>query len=194
MAPVDKRRFYSPGRIQSNGRWRSGYHGTVTTSDQSGSPSSGSGAQPTHDLRVEFYSRPHALATIRQMIDSLCSRLGFDPAEASRICLAVDEALCNVIRHGYDSDPNGPITLTGTEARDERLLEFIIEDRGRQVDLDTIRSRNLDDVRPGGLGVHLIEEIMDHATWEHRDGGGMRLTLHKCHPKQAKHSTMGHHA
>ena len=194
MAPDDKRRFYSPSSNHSNGRQRNGYHGAVTTSNQSGSTSAGSDVKPTHDLRVEFYSRPHYLATIRQMVDSICSRRGFDPAEASRICLAVDEALCNVIRHGYDSDPHGPITLTVTEAREGNLLEFIIEDRGRQVDLSTIRSRNLEDVRPGGLGVHLIEEIMDQATWEHRDGGGMRLILCKCHPQRAEHSTMGHHA
>ena len=194
MAPGDKSRFYSVNSIRSNGPRRSRYHGTVNTSNQSGLPLTNVEKGRTHDLRVEFYSRPHYLAIIRQMIDALCARIGYDHAEASRICLAVDEALCNVIRHGYDSAPDGPSTLSITETRADKLLEFVIEDRGKQVDLSTIRSRDLEDVRPGGLGVHLIEEIMDDATWEHRDGGGMRLILCKQHPKQTTPSTTDHPA
>ena len=153
------------------------------------------GDETTFDLRVDFFSRPAYLAVIRQMVDTLCGRLGFPPAEASRICLAVDEALCNVIRHGYDSDPDGPITLTIREVDTEHLVEFVVEDRARQVEIDTIRSRDLDDVRPGGLGVHLISEIMDSATWAHRPGGGMKLVMRKKVPAthmEAKGFTPGH--
>ena len=62
------------------------------------------------------------------------------------------------------------------------MLEIIIEDDARQVDLDTIRSRELEDVRPGGLGVHLISEIMDDVVYEHREAGGMRLLMRKRLP------------
>ena len=65
---------------------------------------------------------------------------------------------------------------------DDDFLEIVIEDDARQVDLDTIRSRDLEDVRPGGLGVHLITEIMDEAVYEHRAEGGMRLRMHKRLP------------
>ena len=147
-------------------------------------PSAGNSEQHAHDLQIEFFSRPGYLAIIRQMVDAFSSRLGFPPAEASRICLAVDEALCNVIRHGYESSPDGRIRVTINEPTGDDCIEFIIEDRARQVDPDTIRSRDLKDVRPGGLGVHLMEEIMDTVTYEHRDGGGMRLTMRKRIPEQ----------
>ena len=62
-------------------------------------------------------------------------------------------------------------------------MEFIFEDEARQVDIDTIRSRELDDVRPGGLGVHLISEIMDDTNYEHRPEQGMRLTMKKRLPR-----------
>ena len=168
----------------------------MSTSSQTGhSTPHRDGDEATFDLRVDFFSRPTYLAVIRQMVDTLCGRLGFPPADASRICLAVDEALCNVIRHGYDSDPDGPITLTIHESEAGQLVEFIVEDRARQVDLDTIRSRDLNDVRPGGLGVHLISEIMDSAAWEHREGGGMKLTMRKKIPAthmEAKGYSPGH--
>ena len=134
------------------------------------------------ELHLEFYSRPGCLAAIRSMLDTLCGRLGYDPGAASQICLAIDEALCNVIRHGYDSRPDGRIRLSIHELDQPDRLEFVIEDDARQVDLDTIRSRELDDVRPGGLGVHLINEIMDDVIYEHREGGGMRLRMHKTLP------------
>ena len=56
--------------------------------------------------------------------------------------------------------------------------------RGRalQVDPSTIRSQNLDDIRPGGLGVYIIREIMDEVRYEQRDGGGMRLSMVKQLP------------
>jgi anti-sigma regulatory factor (Ser/Thr protein kinase) len=57
------------------------------------------------------------------------------------------------------------------------MLQFTLEDDGEQVDLDTIRPRELDDVRPGGLGIHLIREVMGEAIWEHLPEGGTRLTM-----------------
>jgi len=149
-----------------------GYHECVSCTTTNRKP----------ELEIEFYSRPSYLAIIRHMIDTLCGRLGYMPAESSQICLAVDEALCNVIRHGYDLREDGRIRVQLHERTDLGLLEVVIEDDARQVELHTIRSRDLEDVRPGGLGVHLINEIMDDAEYEHRDGGGMRLRMRKKLP------------
>ena len=41
------------------------------------------------------------------------------------------------------------------------------------------RGRELDDVRPGGLGVHLIETAMDEVEYSQPDGGGMEIRLRK---------------
>ena len=134
--------------------------------------------EATPDIHLEFFSRPIYLGAIRRMLDSLCEKMGLDPHQSSRICLAVDEAICNVIRHGYDNSPDGRITLQLTRI-DEGAPNLLIEvlDRGKHADLDTIRSRNLDDVRPGGLGVHIINEIMETVEYSHREDGGMKLTM-----------------
>jgi hypothetical protein len=58
-------------------------------------------------------------------------------------------------------------------------LKIVIEDEARQVDPDQIKSRELDDIRPGGLGVHIIRQVMDEVTYERREGAGMRLTMAK---------------
>lgn len=135
------------------------------------------------DLRLEMLSQPRLLAAARAMVGSFAQRMGFDEIHCGQISLAVDEALCNVINHGYQKKPDGRIwvNLWGTE-EDRPTITIVIEDRARQIDPSAIRSRDLDDIRPGGLGVFIIKEIMDEVRYEQRDGGGMQLTMHKKMP------------
>ena len=145
-------------------------------------PKSSNQSEP--DLSLTFYSRPIYLGCIRHMLDALCERMGLTPKKAARICLAIDEAICNVIRHGYDNQPDGRIQLDISRIEgEEPELQIDILDRAKTVDLDTIRSRDLKEVRPGGLGVHIIQEIMTYVEYSHREGGGMRLRMKHALPK-----------
>lgn len=137
-------------------------------------------------VTVEMLSNPVYLSGARQLVSSVAQRLGFDEMSCSQIALAVDEALCNVIRHGYDRALDRPIWLSLWPVEEGRGgLRIVIEDEAKQVDLDAIRSRKLEDVRPGGLGVHIIREVMDEVKYERREGAGMRLTLVKRVPMTA---------
>ena len=129
------------------------------------------------EARIQVLSRPTLLAVVRHAIEAWCELATDDPATCSRVGLAVDEAITNVIRHGYRGDDDGIIEIS--MQRDGSTIGFLIEDRASQVPLEHIKGRDLDDIRPGGLGVHLIREVMDEAVWSHRDGGGMRLELTK---------------
>ena len=130
-------------------------------------------------LRFEMLSQPRYLSAVRAMLMSLTQRFGFDEHDGNQISLAVDEALCNVINHGYSRRDDGRIWVSVWPIRDPAGLKFVIEDIGRQVNVDEIKPRNLDDIRPGGLGVHIIREVMDEVVYEQRSEGGMRLTLVK---------------
>ncbi|MEC9374353.1 MAG: ATP-binding protein, partial [Planctomycetota bacterium] len=63
-------------------------------------------------------------------------------------------------------------------------IRIVIEDEGRQVDPSKVKGRDLDDIRPGGLGDHIIRQVMDSVTYEQRTGKGMRLILEKMIPDQ----------
>jgi len=137
-------------------------------------------------ISVEMLSNPVYLSGARQLVSSVAQRLGFDEMACSQIALAVDEALCNVIRHGYDRAVDRPIWLSLWPVEEGKGgLRIVIEDEAKQVDLDAIKSRKLEDVRPGGLGVHIIREVMDEVKYERREGAGMRLTLVKRVPMTA---------
>jgi len=143
-------------------------------------------SEPAH-ITVHLHGDPKYLAGVREMVASVARRLGFDELSCSQIALAVDEALCNVIRHGYKDRADKPIWIRiwpepiggGHEAASPGL-RVVIDDEAQQVDPSCMQGRQLDDIRPGGLGVHIIREVMDEVRYDQREGGkGMSLTLVK---------------
>jgi serine/threonine-protein kinase RsbW len=141
--------------------------------------------KPTPDIRLEMVSDPVYLSGARELVSSVARRLGFHEEACSQIALAIDEALCNIIRHGYDRRKDGPIWMSlfpmegGPGSKGTPGLTIVVEDEARQVDPEQIRSRDLDEIRPGGLGVHIIRQVMDEVRYEKRPSKGMRLTLVK---------------
>jgi len=128
-------------------------------------------------------SDPTYLSGARDLVAAVARRLGFSEEGCGQIALAVDEALCNIIRHGYDRRKDAPIWISlwplAASNGSGAGIRIVLEDEARQVDPAQIRSRDLDEVRPGGLGVHIIQQVMDEATYEKREKAGMRLTLVK---------------
>lgn len=146
------------------------------------------------DIRVHLVSDPTYLSGVRDLIAAVSRRLSFSDDACGQIALAVDEALANVIRHGYDRRRDGPITvsiwpLPGDNGHPRPGIRIVVEDEAKQVDPCQIKSRDLDQIRPGGLGVHIIRQIMDEVVYEKRTGPGMRLTLVKRLPDPAARPT-----
>jgi serine/threonine-protein kinase RsbW len=124
---------------------------------------------------------PCELSKVRDEVRVMSESVGFSEHESGQIMLAVDEALTNVIRHGYGGPCDKPISVKIDEKTDDgcRVLTFVIRDFGRQVDPTLIWGRDLEDVRPGGLGVHIIRTVMDEVEYSAVEGGGMLLVMSK---------------
>jgi serine/threonine-protein kinase RsbW len=118
-------------------------------------------------LRLELPSNPEILCVVRSAMMRLTEELGFPAGECRALTRAVDEALGNIIRHAYAGRPGEPIELlcrrtqgrTGGQQRTG--LEVVLVDRGAAVDRKNLHGRSLDDVRPGGLGLHFIQDGVD---------------------------------
>lgn len=136
-------------------------------------------------LKVKMLSSPRYLGGVRDLVAGVARSLGFTDAAKSQIALAVDEALCNVINHGYSRAADKPIWVSVWPLADDGVLgpgiKIVIEDEAKQVEPEQIKSRDLADIRPGGLGVHIIRETMDEAVYEKRPTAGMKLTIVKRH-------------
>jgi len=134
-------------------------------------------------------SNPRLLSTVRGAVEPLAEALGFPAVQCRAIRRAVDEALTNIVRHSYGNRPDRPITLYFRKARRgnsaEQGLEIVLCDQGPAVDPDKLRGRPLDELRPGGLGLHFIREAMDTVEFT-RKGLTNRLRLVKYLPEARK--------
>ena len=100
--------------------------------------------------------------------------------EAARIQLAVEEAVTNVVNHGYKGRESGDVSVrVEIDGRDIRIT---IRDQGHAFDPTTIPpadiTADLDHRNIGGLGVHLIRSVMDSVSYS-RVGDENRLILEK---------------
>jgi len=117
-------------------------------------------------LQVKFAmpSDPRYLPVVRGVIGPLAAAIGWDEIECGAITLAVDEALANIIRHAYHSRADGLIELECRESADG--LEITLQDRGDAPDRSKICARELGCDQPGGLGTHIIRNVMDRVSYE----------------------------
>lgn len=126
---------------------------------------------------LDIPADPASLFMVRALVGKVSEKLGFDPGERNKLVLAVDEACTNVIRHAYGNNFVGRIVLTFLLKRDQ--LEIRIRDFGKAADPATFQPRKLDEVRPGGLGIHFIRSAVDHLQYETPPEGGTLLRMIK---------------
>jgi anti-sigma regulatory factor (Ser/Thr protein kinase) len=104
---------------------------------------------------------------ISELTRHMAALAGFDEAVAGRLALAVDEATTNAIEHAYAGASDQEVELRFDDRADELRVEVVdtgatLDPRNRpSVDLDRFVSER----RTGGLGVHLMEKIMDSVTF-----------------------------
>ena len=110
-------------------------------------------------LELRFPSHPDRLCLVRALVKRAAEVVGCDQNLADRLVIAVNEACMNVMQHAYKGDDSGEIVLEILNC--EKRIYFRLKDFAEPVDLESIKPRDLDDIRPGGLGTHFIHEIMD---------------------------------
>jgi sigma-B regulation protein RsbU (phosphoserine phosphatase) len=113
-------------------------------------------------LRLRVPARPDRLKLIRATVEQAAAYVGATEAWTFDMTMAVDEACQNIIRHAYGSRPDaGDIVIDFIRRGD--TMEVHLMDFADPVDPAKIKSRDLSEVRPGGLGVHLIKSVCDDA-------------------------------
>jgi len=116
----------------------------------------------THPVGVlKFPSDPATLKEMRSQIRDMVTSAGAADGLADAIVVALNEACMNVIQHGYQGSPDGDYELRVAYNKNRHAMIFELLDHAQPVDKTKIKSRSLEDVRPGGLGVYFIQQLMD---------------------------------
>jgi anti-sigma regulatory factor (Ser/Thr protein kinase) len=129
----------------------------------------------TNDLAV--------LPQVRDLVASAVHKGGFPDHFLNRLQIAVDEAVTNIIEHGYDgrSRGSGHIQISVSTNADEFRVSII--DQGTAFDPNTMGDIDIEEHtrqgRGGGLGVFLMRRIMDVVDYHYETGKRNRLMLVK---------------
>ena len=131
---------------------------------------------------IGIRSDPAELGRVREAIEARGARVGFGKKDCHAMALAVDEALANVIKHAYKGARDKKIEIRIEELNNEvaqQGLKVTIRDFGKAVEICRIKGRELTDIRPGGLGVHIMRKVMDEVVFECPPSGGTLLRMVK---------------
>ena len=130
-----------------------------------------------HPVTLRIQSHPRFLSVVRDVTARFCMICGLDEDLIGKIKLAVDEACANVIKYAYHGDTTKGIIVKYCFSK--KKISIIIEDNGAKADPEKIQGRDLDDVRPGGLGMHFIRRVFDRVEFDAKKVKGNRLLLMK---------------
>ena len=117
---------------------------------------------------LAFEARASALTEMRRQVTEILTEANCTKAEIQSIVIALNEACMNIIQHAYRGDSRKPIKLK-IDLEAERV-HFELLDCAAPIDLAGVRGRSLEDLRPGGLGVNFITQLMHDVRYSHRSG------------------------
>lgn len=129
-------------------------------------------------VELRFPAIPDRLCLVRVMVRRGAKLAGCSDELCEQLTLAVNEACTNIIQHAYGGAEADEIVLE--IFNNKSSIRFRLMDFAAPVNLDSVKPRALDDLRPGGLGTHFIREIMDEYEIGHlADGRGNFLEMTK---------------
>ena len=120
------------------------------------------------------------LKEVRSFIESSGKALGVITDTLGDLCLVVDEAVTNIIIHGYD-DRDGNVDVLMERAGDSVVIS--IRDTAKSFDAADVETPHLEtslrEREFGGMGVFLIRKLTDEAEFRTLQDGGNELRLVK---------------
>ena len=137
--------------------------------------------EPTlFDSELTLSNSVGEVEALGNFVKSVTRELGFDSGLTSKIRLAVEEAVVNVMEYAYPAGQSGNIHIRATAS--SRRLVIVITDSGIPFNPTEISAADTTlsaEERPiGGLGILLVRQLMDSINYERTDGKNI-LTLSK---------------
>lgn len=138
--------------------------------------------QPYDYVELKIPAKAQYIGVTRLTISGLASRLGFTFDEIEDLKIATSEALTNAVDHAYSANEHGEITV-GCALFDDKI-EIMVADHGKSFDYEQTKKNvgpyndqeEVQFLREGGLGLYLMESLMDEVKVHHDDGVTILLT------------------
>ena len=123
-------------------------------------------------IEVSLGNDLREIAGVAAGIDAFCADYGLEAQIAYAVNLAIDEILTNTISYGYDDEEPHRIELI--LRLEGATLVVVIVDDSRAFDPSLVSAPDIDasieDRDLGGLGLFLVQQMMDGVDYQRRDG------------------------
>ena len=118
-------------------------------------------------IEMKIPAKPDYIGVIRLTLSGIANRMGYTYEEIEDIKIAISEACTNAVQHAYSKDENGEV-IVGFDVYEDKL-ELMVVDNGKSFNFQHTKnelgpyteSSTVDQLTEGGLGLYLIETLMD---------------------------------
>ena len=118
----------------------------------------------------EFTVNSASLKEVRSFCREVFEKIKINQDLKDELVLAIAEAAQNIVKHAYkDIESNNDKMEIKISLKKNDELEIGFFDKGKPVDGAKVRHRNIDDIKPGGLGTFFIQQIMDAVVFREGD-------------------------
>ena len=135
------------------------------------------------EARLTVPGRYDRLETISKFVEQAGQDAGLDEVAICRCQLAVDEAVTNIIEHGYEGEGRGEIDLRCECEPGQGELVITISDQAKPFDPDAVPqptlNASLEDMQIGGLGLYFMRQVMDAVEFSYEDGSNKLVLVKK---------------
>ena len=118
--------------------------------------------------KKDFLVRSSSLKDVRSFSREVFEKFKINEDLREELVLAIAEAAQNIVKHAYKNDPQTDDKMVVQISCKDNKLQIGFYDMGTPVDPNKVKHREIDNVKPGGLGTFFIQEIMDAV--EFKDG------------------------
>ncbi|MFO1445152.1 anti-sigma B factor RsbW [Bacillus sp. Bva_UNVM-123] len=118
-------------------------------------------------IEIKIPAKPEYIGVVRLTLSGIASHMGYTYEEIEDLKIAVSEACTNAVQHAYSEDEIGEVIIGFGIYGDK--LDTMVADNGKSFNF--IQTKNelgpytesctVDQLTEGGLGLYLIEALMD---------------------------------
>lgn len=124
-------------------------------------------------IKMEITANPEYVSIIRLTTSGIANKVGFCIDDIEDLKVAISEACTNAIKHSLDD------RFTIIYSMIENGLTIEIIDNGKGYDRSTVNEPDIDNLKESGMGLFIIESLMDEVIVESQEGKGTSIKMTK---------------
>ena len=124
-------------------------------------------------IKMEITANPEYVSIIRLTTSGIANKVGFCIDDIEDLKVAISEACTNAIKHSSDD------RFTIIYSMIENGLTIEIIDNGKGYDRSSVSEPDIDNLKESGMGLFIIESLMDEVIVESQEGKGTSIKMIK---------------